>query len=124
MRDFNVIERVLDGQAETRAKIAAIVADVARVHKLPAAEITGRGKRGPVALARQTAQFLAYRRGLTLAQIARGFGCDHTTVMWNIRAVERRTGVLARPVVGFRSRRAVVTSPGAVIMFKSRRGAA
>lgn len=69
-----------------------IVFEVAEVTGVPAGDIIGPSKARAGLMARDLVCFIARREGMTLTEIGRGIGRDHTTVMAAIkREAARRT---------------------------------
>lgn len=71
-----------------RGTINEIVAQVAELTCLPAKDIMGRSRKAPIAQARFLVWFVARQQGMTLQQIARAFGRDHTTILHGIQREE------------------------------------
>ncbi len=80
------------GKIDTRAKCNFILHLVARAHGVDARALQAATRqRAPVALARQTAMYLAHVScGLTLSETGRGFGRDRTTVAHACERTEDR----------------------------------
>jgi hypothetical protein len=66
------------------------IREVCDRHIVTWSEIMGPGRTKPVAQARQQAFVALAEMGFPLADIGRFFNRDHTTVLWGIRAHERR----------------------------------
>ena len=77
-----------------RGTINKIVAQVADLTCLPAKEIMGRSRKAPIAQARFLCWFVARQQGMTLHQIARAFGRDHTTILHGIQREEAARAAL------------------------------
>ena len=80
-----------------------IVLRVAQLHGVPVSHVIDPARRGRwLAAVRQEAAWLLHRRvGLSLHQIGRALERDHTTVLYAVRAFERRLAtdeVLARRI--------------------------
>lgn len=73
--------------------VRQIVDAVAAQHGVGAREILGSDRTRYVVLARQEVMYHARLAGLSLAQIGRAMGRDHTTVMAGIEAHKRRAGL-------------------------------
>lgn len=74
-----------------RASIKQIVRDVAAAYGEKAEDILGRDRKRKFVIPRQEVMRRAYEAGLSLPQIGRAMGRDHTTVLHGIsRAKERR----------------------------------
>lgn len=71
-----------------RSTINEIVAQVADLTCLSAKEIMGRSRKAPITQARFLCWFVARQQGMTLHQIARAFGRDHTTILHGIQREE------------------------------------
>ncbi len=72
--------------------IAAIVAEVSEATGISATDIMGTRKWAQISAARQMVYYIAHRNGMSLPEIGRAFGRDHTTVLHGINAEKARRG--------------------------------
>ena len=82
---------LLVGNSPRFGAMAEIVEAVATVYGVSTAAIIGRCRSKSIAEARQVACLIARRcTRLSLPEIGRAVGCDHTTVMHGIKAAEQK----------------------------------
>lgn len=74
-------------------KVRQIVEAVAAQHGVKPQDILGPDRTHYVAMARQEVMYHARLAGLSLAQIGRALGRDHSTVLAGIAAHKRRAGI-------------------------------
>ena len=71
-----------------RGKINEIVQQVSDFTCISVKDIMGKSRKAPIARARFLCWFVARQQGMTLQQIARAFGRDHTTILHGIQREE------------------------------------
>ena len=84
--------RIMPVASSERVTMRGCVIMAARAAGLHPHEILSRDRSREIVNARQHAFFLGKSGGLSLTQIGRHWGYDHTTVLHGIRAHEGRTG--------------------------------
>ena len=77
--------------AAARARaISPIVHAVAQASGIPASQIYSRSRKAHVNRARQIVMLAAHERGMSLSEIGRALGRDHTTIDHGIKAEKAR----------------------------------
>lgn len=86
--EFRIID--LSHIEPERRPARAIIDLVSQAHGISYAEIMGRSRVNPIVAARQAAMFEVHKRrpDLTLPQLGKIFGKDHTTILHAIRKIE------------------------------------
>jgi hypothetical protein len=92
--------------------VSAIARAVSDETGITLGEIMGYGRKRPVAEARQLVMFIAHRRGLSLAAIARHMRRDRSTVRHGVDAEYRRRAVIATNEPDWRPDRRPGADPG------------
>lgn len=99
----NLYKMVVNQDLSSRARARGIISVCAKSNNVPIDAIFGESRSKFAILARQQAMWLAAKEtGLSLAELGRIFGRDHTTVIHGIRRENDRTGENVRGLGGRR----------------------